>query len=61
MVVVGRDAGRAIAELGRLAPPERSGALARTRAAELRIAPSGAAAAIVAALEAGIEGSSVRP
>ena len=61
MVVVGRDAALAMAELERLAPPDRSGALARTRAAELRIEPSGAAAAIVAALEAGIEGSSARP
>jgi hypothetical protein len=50
-----------MAELDRLAPPGRSGALARARAAELRIAPSGAAAAIVAALEAGIEGLSTPP
>ncbi len=61
MVVVGRDAGRARTELDRLAPPDRSGAIARARAADLRIEPAGAAAAIVAALEAGIEGSSARP
>ncbi|HEY2887317.1 MAG TPA: UDP-N-acetylglucosamine 2-epimerase (non-hydrolyzing) [Candidatus Limnocylindrales bacterium] len=61
MVVVGRDTGRAAIELDRLAPLAHSGAIAQARAADLRIEPSGAAAAIVAALEAGIEGSGARP
>ncbi len=52
MVVVGLDAARATAELDRLAPIGSSGDLARQRAAGLRIAPAGAADAIVAALEA---------
>jgi UDP-N-acetylglucosamine 2-epimerase len=53
MVVVGLDAARAVAELGRLAPPDRSAALAAERAASLRVEPAGAATAIVAALEDG--------
>ncbi len=53
MVVVGRDAARASAELARLAPPDAAPALATERAARLSIASAGAAAAIVAALEAG--------
>jgi UDP-N-acetylglucosamine 2-epimerase len=52
MVVVGLDAERARAELARLAPPDLAGAIARDRAATLDLAPAGAAAAIVAALEA---------
>jgi UDP-GlcNAc3NAcA epimerase len=52
MVVVGLDGGRVAAELDRLAPLDRSAALARSRAASLRLAPAGAATAIVAALEA---------
>ncbi len=50
MVVVGLDAERAAAVLGRLAPLATSGAAARDRAADLRLRPAGAAEAIVAAL-----------
>jgi UDP-GlcNAc3NAcA epimerase len=50
MVVVGLDADRARAELERLAPPDRAPALARARAADLRLEPAGAVQAIVAAL-----------
>jgi UDP-GlcNAc3NAcA epimerase len=51
MVVVGLDAERAAAELDRLAPVDRAGAIARERAANLLLDPGGAADAIVAALE----------
>jgi len=51
MVVVGLDRERAATELARLAPVDRSAADARRRAAELRLAPAGAAEAIVATLE----------
>lgn len=50
MVVVGLDAGRAAAELDRLAPADSAEAIARARAAGLALAPAGAGAAIVAAL-----------
>jgi UDP-N-acetylglucosamine 2-epimerase len=50
MVVVGRDGALAARELARLAPLDAAGDLARTRAARLRLAPSGAAVAISAAL-----------
>ena len=53
MVVVGLDAARAVAELERLAPPDRSASLAVERVAFLRVEPATAAAAIVAALEDG--------
>ena len=53
MVVVGLDQDRAVAELERLAPIGASAGLATERAASLSLAPAGAAAAIVAALEAG--------
>ena len=52
-VLVGRNADVAAAELERLAPPSDGGAAARTRAADRRLAPAGAAAAIVRALESG--------
>ncbi len=52
MVLVGLDAARAGDALARLAPADRSAADARARAASVEIAPSGAAAAIVAALAA---------
>ena len=52
MVLVGLDATQARDALERLAPPGRSAADARARAATVEIAPSGAAAAIVAALVA---------
>jgi len=51
MVVVGLDAGRAATELDRWAPLDRAEAIARDRAANLRVEPAGAAEAIVAALE----------
>ena len=51
MVVVGLDRERAATELARLAPVDRSAADARRRAAELRLAPAGAAEAIVATLQ----------
>ena len=51
MVVVGLDADRAAAELGHLAPPDRSAELARQRAATVSIRPAGAAAAILDALD----------
>jgi UDP-N-acetylglucosamine 2-epimerase len=50
MVVVGRDGALAARELARLAPLDAAENLARTRAAHLRLAPSGAAVAISAAL-----------
>jgi UDP-N-acetylglucosamine 2-epimerase len=50
MVVVGRDGALAARELARLAPLDAAEDLARTRAARLRLAPSGAAVAISAAL-----------
>ena len=53
MVVVGLDRDRAVTELERLAPIGASAGLARERAASLALEPAGAAAAIVAALEAG--------
>ena len=52
MVIVGLDADLAERTLAELAPPDRSTALARERAAAFDLAPAGAAAAIVAALEA---------
>jgi UDP-GlcNAc3NAcA epimerase len=53
MVVVGLDGDRVAAELERLAPLASSADLARRRAAELSLEPSGAGDAILAALEAG--------
>jgi UDP-GlcNAc3NAcA epimerase len=50
MVVVGRDGALASRELARLAPIDGAEEQARTRADRLRLAPSGAAAAISAAL-----------
>ena len=50
MVVIGLDAERASQELRRLAPGDRSEALARTRAEALELRPAGAAEAIVEAL-----------
>ncbi len=50
-VVIGLDPARAAAELARLAPSDRGADLARARAADLRLEPAGAAAAIVAALD----------
>jgi UDP-N-acetylglucosamine 2-epimerase len=52
MVVIGLDAGRAVAELERLAPAGRTETLARERAATLDLRPAGAAEAIAAALDA---------
>jgi len=52
MVVVGLDRVRAVRELARLAPVGESERLARQRAAEVSIAPAGAAEAIARALEA---------
>jgi len=51
MVVVGLDAGRAKAEVDRLAPTATGETDARARAADLRLEPAGAVDAIVAALE----------
>jgi UDP-GlcNAc3NAcA epimerase len=51
MVLVGLDGARAQAELARLAPPAATADLAAARASSLSLAPAGAAAAIVAALE----------
>ena len=51
MMVVGLDAGVAVEALARLAPTDRSPALARERAATFDLQPAGAAAKIVAALE----------
>jgi hypothetical protein len=51
MVVVGLDADRAVAELERLAPVGTAPAQAAERAVGLRLAPAGAAAAIVSALD----------
>jgi UDP-GlcNAc3NAcA epimerase len=53
VVVVGLDRHRVAVELARLAPPDRSVGLAVERAAALDLQPSGAAEAIVTALEAG--------
>ena len=50
MVVVGTDDALAVRELDRLAPPDGALERARTRAAEVRLEPSGAAAAIADAL-----------
>jgi UDP-GlcNAc3NAcA epimerase len=50
MVVVGSDHAEGIRKLAELAPPDRSEALATERAARLRLEPSGATAAIAAAL-----------
>jgi UDP-N-acetylglucosamine 2-epimerase len=55
-VVLGLDAERAANELDRLAPTDGAEAIARARAAGLHVAPAGAAAAIVAALEADVAG-----
>jgi UDP-N-acetylglucosamine 2-epimerase len=52
MRVVGLDADVAARALAELAPPDRAANLARARAAAFDLAPAGAAAAIVAALEA---------
>jgi UDP-N-acetylglucosamine 2-epimerase len=52
MVIVGLDADAADRALADLAPPERSRAMARERAAAFDLAPAGAAQAIVTALEA---------
>jgi UDP-N-acetylglucosamine 2-epimerase len=52
MLVVGLDADVAERALATLAPPDRAPDLARERAAAFDLAPAGAAAAIVAALEA---------
>jgi UDP-GlcNAc3NAcA epimerase len=49
-VVVGLDAARASTELARLADPGTAASAARARAANLHVDPSGAAAAISAAL-----------
>ena len=53
MIVVGLDTVRALAELASLAPIDRSGVDARRRAAGLRLAPAGAADAIIATLDGG--------
>lgn len=53
MVVVGLDTDRAIEALATLAPPEQAEARARERADGFDLRPSGAAEAIVAALESG--------
>jgi UDP-GlcNAc3NAcA epimerase len=50
MVVIGLDHAVALSELARLAPPEGAETLARHRAAELQLAPAGAAEAIVGTL-----------
>jgi UDP-GlcNAc3NAcA epimerase len=50
MVVVGLDGDRAVAEIDRLAPPDRAEADARARAAGTQLEPAGAVDAIVAAL-----------
>jgi UDP-N-acetylglucosamine 2-epimerase len=52
MAVIGLDAGRAIAELARLAPLGATEGPARERAATLDVRPAGAAEAIAAALDA---------
>ena len=51
MVVVGLDTKRAVTELERLAPVSGAASAARDRAARLHLAPAGAGAAIVEALE----------
>jgi hypothetical protein len=56
MVVIGRDADRAVRELETLAPSAGSVRLARERAERLDVRPIGTADAIVAALEAGPPG-----
>lgn len=53
MVVVGLDAEVAVKALDRLAPVDRAPELARSRARSFNLAPAGASAAIVAALEPG--------
>jgi UDP-GlcNAc3NAcA epimerase len=52
MVIVGLDADRAERALAKLAPADRGAALAKQRATNFNLAPAGAAAAIVTALEA---------
>jgi UDP-GlcNAc3NAcA epimerase len=54
MVVIGLDQNRAIEALARLAPESSAAADSAQRAASLRLAPAGAAAAIVDRLEAGL-------
>ena len=54
-VVVGLDAARASRELDRLAPFDRSDALAVQRAARVRVEPAGAAERISEVLAAGVE------
>ena len=54
MVVIGLDQNRAIKALARLAPESSAAADSAQRAASLRLAPAGAAAAIVDRLEAGL-------
>lgn len=54
MVVIGRDADRAVVALEMLAPRAESARLARDRAQRLDLRPIGAADAIVAALEGGL-------
>jgi hypothetical protein len=56
MSLVGLDAGRAVAELGRWAPVEVSARIAAERAATASIEPAGAAEAITARLAAGGDG-----
>jgi hypothetical protein len=51
MVVVGLDAARAVEELARLAPAGHGDELVLERAERSPLAPAGAAAAIVGALE----------
>lgn len=53
MVVVGRDAGRAVAELERIVPAATAGRRARERAERVAVPSAGAVAAIAAALEDG--------
>ncbi|HYC07576.1 MAG TPA: UDP-N-acetylglucosamine 2-epimerase (non-hydrolyzing) [Candidatus Binatia bacterium] len=60
MVVVGLDADRALAALARIAPSDVSPAAAVRRAAEVRLGPSGAASAIVAALTGPMAGPGSR-
>jgi UDP-N-acetylglucosamine 2-epimerase len=53
MAVIGLDAARAVAELSRLAPPDRSAELAASRSAALALPEAGAAVAIVRAIGEG--------
>ena len=50
MALVGRDAGRAVAELARVAPAGDSAEAARRRAASVRVEPAGAGDRIAAVL-----------